>query len=145
MGIYIIEYRQDPNFVLGVKDQQLDSPVVLRKKGTPNRYVLWDVSYDTSAITLNSSGGKLAIGPQGDRVAPEVLLSLKVYNPADAKQQWELLKSPGFILNDVNEQLCVDNKNRVTSDGNPTWLYQFNGSVAQQWNFVPLSTLRVAE
>lgn len=140
MGLYIIEYKQNQDFVLGVKDQQDGAAVVLRKKDTALRYVLWDLSFDTGAITLNSSAGKLAIG--ADRLAPEVLLSLKVYNPADQKQRWELLKNPGFILSFADNSLCIDNKNRVTSDGNPVWLFKFNGSPAQQWNFVPLMNTR---
>lgn len=143
MGIYLIEYKADTNYVLGASDQMAGAAVVLRAKGTQNRFTLWDLSYDTGAITLNSSASKLAIAPQGDRIAPEALLSLAVYNPADQKQQWELLKSPGFILSGADNKLCIDNKNRVAKDGNPAWLYQFNGSVAQQWNFVPLMSLRV--
>ncbi len=46
---------------------------------------------DIRGSTLNSSAGKLAIDRKGDRIAPEVPLTLAVYNPADPKQRWELL------------------------------------------------------
>ncbi|MCA1544957.1 MULTISPECIES: hypothetical protein [Bradyrhizobium] len=46
---------------------------------------------DIRASTLNSSAGKLEIAQEGDRIAPEVALTLAVYNPADPKQRWELL------------------------------------------------------
>ncbi|WP_210168621.1 RICIN domain-containing protein, partial [Bradyrhizobium viridifuturi] len=135
MGLYLIEYKQDRHFVLGVKDQQDGAAVVLRKKDTPLRYVLWDLNFDTGAITLNSSGGNLAVGT--DRVAPEALLSLKVYNPAIQSQRWEFLKSPGFILSLPDNSLCIDNKSRGTSDGNPVWLFKFNGSPAQHGTSFP--------
>lgn len=143
MGLYLIEYKQDRNVVLGVKDQQDGAAVVLRKKDTPLRCVLGDLNFDTGAITLNSGGGNLTVGT--DRVAPDALLSLKVYNPAIQSQRWEVLKSPGFILSLPDNSLCIDNKTRGTSDGNPVWLFKFNGSPAQQWNFVPLMNLRAME
>ncbi|MEY9181959.1 MULTISPECIES: hypothetical protein [Bradyrhizobium] len=46
---------------------------------------------DIRTSTLNSSAGKLAIAQEGDRIAPEVALTLAVYNPADPKHRWELL------------------------------------------------------
>ncbi|MFB7788681.1 hypothetical protein ACFC1D_39000, partial [Streptomyces vinaceus] len=73
MGVYIIEYSQDPNYVIGVTDQSQDNPVVLRSKnGLAPRYGFWDVNFDTGIVSLNSSGGVLAIG--ADRIAPESLL-----------------------------------------------------------------------
>ncbi|UWU75646.1 hypothetical protein N2603_37520 [Bradyrhizobium huanghuaihaiense] len=75
-------------------------------------------------------------------MAPEVSLTPEVYHPADPKRDYS---SPGFILSIADNKLCIDNKTRVTKDGNSTWLYQFSRPVAQQWNFVPLTELRVAE
>jgi len=49
------------------------------------------------------------------------------------------------ILSIADTKLCIDNKSRVTKNGNPAWLYQFKGSVAQQWNFVPLVDLRQSD
>ncbi|MFT0175134.1 RICIN domain-containing protein [Paraburkholderia mimosarum] len=143
MGIYLIEYKQDRNFLLGVNDQQDGAAIVLREKGTILRYVAWDLNYDTGAITLNSSGGDLAIG--ADRVAHEARLSLTVYNRVDQRQRWELLKRPGFILSFADSSLCIDNDARQTNDGNQVRLYKFNGSPAQQWNFVPLMSRRAME
>lgn len=68
MGTYLIQYAQDKNYVLGVTDEMSGAKVVLRKAGTPYRYVLWDIDQDTGIITLNSSGGELAIDPQGGNV-----------------------------------------------------------------------------
>jgi len=31
------------------------------------------------------------------------------------------------ILSIADTKLCIDNKSRVTKNGNPTWLYQFKG------------------
>ncbi|WP_198400367.1 MULTISPECIES: hypothetical protein [Bradyrhizobium] len=53
--------------------------------------------------------------------------------------------NPGFILSLPDNSLCIDNKTRGTSDGNSVWLFKFNGSPAQQWNFVPLMNLRAME
>ncbi|ABC92998.1 UNVERIFIED_ORG: hypothetical protein GGE64_006261 [Rhizobium etli] len=138
MGQYVIEFKQNPDFVLGVDDQKEGAKVVLRKKdSTVYRHALWDLNSDSGAITLNSSAGNLAIG--SDRLDPQAQLSLKVYNPTDEKQRWELLKKPGFILSNGDNRLCIDNDARGTSTGNRIWLFQFNGSPAQQWNFVSLS------
>lgn len=144
MGIYVIQYKQDPTYVLGVNDQIANSPVVVRKQGTPNRFVLWDINFDTGVISLNSSGGTLALDPQGDRVAPEVPLVLAPVNPAAAGQRYDVITKPNYLLSVANHQLCIDNKGRGLSNGNPVWLYQFNGSPAQQWNLVPLMNLTLA-
>ncbi|MEM5617537.1 hypothetical protein AAHB60_06720 [Pseudomonas aeruginosa] len=71
MGTYLFQYAQDKDYVLGVSDEQSGAKVVLRKaQGTPYRFILWDVDQDTGVITLNSSGGQLAIDPQGGKVSP---------------------------------------------------------------------------
>lgn len=69
MGTYLFQYAQDKDYVLGVTDENSNAKVVLRKaKGTPYRYILWDVDQDSGVITLNSSGGQLAIDPQGENL-----------------------------------------------------------------------------
>lgn len=86
---------------------------------------------DIRVSALNSSAGKLAIAQEGDRIAG---------SSADARslQPCRSQAAMGIaILSVADAKLCIDNKSRVTKDGNPTWLYQFKGSVAQQWNFVP--------
>ncbi|WP_198400368.1 MULTISPECIES: hypothetical protein [Bradyrhizobium] len=67
MGLYLIEYKQDRNVVLGVKDQQDGAAVVLRKKDTPLHCVLGDLNFDTGAITLNSGGAISRSAPIASR------------------------------------------------------------------------------
>ncbi|HHX4057927.1 RICIN domain-containing protein [Streptomyces noursei] len=141
MGVYIIEYSQDPNYVIGVTDQSQDNPVVLRSKnGLAPRYGFWDVNFDTGIVSLNSSGGVLAIG--ADRIAPESLLKLK---PSASAIQWDFFSKPGYIVPRSDESLCLDDKGRVVKDGNPIWLFPINGSPAQQWRLVPLNNLKSFE
>lgn len=141
MGVYIIEYDQDPNYVIGVTDQSQDNGVVLRsKKGLAPRFAFWDINFDSGIISLNASGGVLAIG--ADRIAPEALLRLK---PTQAAIQWDFFSHPGYIVPRADESLCLDDKGRVVADGNPLWLYPINGSPAQQWRLVPLNSLKSFE
>ncbi|ASL42856.1 hypothetical protein bAD24_I05145 [Burkholderia sp. AD24] len=141
MGVYIIEYSQNPNFVLGITDQSLGSQVVLKNKsGLAPRLAFWDVNFDSGVITLNASGGTLGVG--ADTVTPEALAKLK--SAADSIR-WDFFSSPGFIVPASNHALCLDDKNRVVSDGNPIWLYPVNGSPAQQWRLVPLNNLKAFE
>nr|WP_255220058.1 RICIN domain-containing protein [Burkholderia glumae] len=65
-------------------------------------------------------------------------------NPAAAGQRYDVITKPNYLLSVANHQLCIDNKGRGLSNGNPVWLYQFNGSPAQQWNLVPLMNLTLA-
>jgi hypothetical protein len=141
MGIYIIEYAQDRNFVIGVTDQILNSAVVLKnKKGLPPRNALWDVNIDTGTITLNSSGGTIGLGV--DRLAAEAPVKLK-YAPDSIR--WDFLSNPGFIVPVTDHSLCLDNKGRSVTDGNTIWLYPVNGSPAQQWVLVSLNNLKAFE
>ncbi|EIU7173742.1 RICIN domain-containing protein [Pseudomonas aeruginosa] len=134
MGTYLIQYAQDKNYVLGVTDEMSGAKVVLRKaEGTPYRYVLWDIDQDTGIITLNSSGGELAIDPQGGNVDGGVFLTLAVVNSASKSQRFDMDTKPRYILSASNPKYCIDNESRQTQDGNPIWLYEFNGSQAQQW------------
>ncbi|WP_033980374.1 RICIN domain-containing protein, partial [Pseudomonas aeruginosa] len=84
-------------------------------------------------ITLNSSGGQLAIDPQGGKVSPQNILTLAVVNSSSQSQRFDMVTKPLYILSVPEPGLCIDNQNRVTKDGNPIWLYEFNGSQAQQW------------
>ncbi|NTS93728.1 RICIN domain-containing protein [Pseudomonas aeruginosa] len=134
MGTYLFQYAQDKDYVLGVSDEQSGAKVVLRKaQGTPYRFILWDVDQDTGVITLNSSGGQLAIDPQGGKVSPQNVLTLAVVNSSSQSQRFDMVTKPLYILSVPEPGLCIDNQNRVTKDGNPIWLYEFNGSQAQQW------------
>jgi len=86
---------------------------------------------DIRVSTLNSSAGKLAIAQEGDRIAG---------SSADAcsLQPCRSQAAMGIaILSVADTKLCIDKQKPPHKDGNPTWLYQFKGSVAQQWNFVP--------
>ena len=141
MGVYIIEYDQDPTYVIGVTDQSQDNGVVLRsKKGLAPRFAFWDINFDSGIISLNASGGVLAIG--ADRIAPEALLRLK---PTQAAIQWDFFSHPGYIVPRADETLCLDDKGRGVADGNPLWLYPINGSPTQQWRLVPLNSLKSFE
>ncbi|AOJ12212.1 RICIN domain-containing protein [Burkholderia vietnamiensis] len=141
MGVYIIEYSQDTDFVLAVQDQMLGSPVVIKnKKGLAPRYAFWDVDFDSGVISLNSSGGGIAIG--ATPIAAESYAKLALRQDAI---HFDFFLHPGYLMVDVNPPLCLDVKDRRIADGTPTWLYPYNGSPAQQWNLVPLRNLNAFE
>ena len=134
MSTYLFQYAQDKDYVLGVTDENSNAKVVLRKaKGTPYRYILWDVDQDSGVITLNSSGGQLAIDPQGENLSSQTLLTLAVVKTGAQSQRFDMVTKPLYILSVPEPGLCIDNQDRVVKDGNPIWLYEFNGSQAQQW------------
>ncbi|KVO85396.1 hypothetical protein WL21_05325 [Burkholderia ubonensis] len=141
MGAYVIEYAQDTNFVLAVQDQILGSQVVIKnKKGLAPRYAFWDVDFDSGVISLNSSGGGIAVG--ADRIAPESLAKLKLRQDAI---HFNFFLHPGFLIVASDPSLCLDVKDRKVADGTPTWLFPYNGSPAQQWRLVPLHNLEAFE
>jgi len=77
---------------------------------------------DIRGSTLNSSAGKLAIAQEGR--------SHRSGSTADAcsLQPCRSQAAMGItILSIADSKLCIDNKSRVAKDGNPTWLYQFQG------------------
>lgn len=146
MGIFTIEYKQDTRYVMGVTDQIVGAAVVLKeKKTTAGRYIFWDLDYDTGSIKLVASNDTLAIDTQGQRITAETPAVLNAYDPGAASQKWDFVSKPNFILSVSNPSLCLDNKGRSITDGNPVWLYQFNGSLAQEWNLVPLSNFKFAD
>ncbi len=103
MGTYLFQYAQDKDYVLGVSDEQSGAKVVLRKaQGTPYRFILWDVDQDTGVITLNSSGGQLAIDPQGGKVSPQNILTLAVVNSSSQSQRFDMVTKPLYILSVPN-------------------------------------------
>ncbi|MGU2452346.1 RICIN domain-containing protein [Pseudomonas aeruginosa] len=131
--------------MLGVVDQNDGASVVARKKGAANRHVLWDINFDTGTITLNSSGGQLAITPKGNNVSSQTPLVLSTVKPGTLSQRFDVISKPGFLLSMANAELCIDNDGRGVKDGNTVWLYNFNGSPAQQWRLVPLMNMMLAE
>ncbi|MBW5465936.1 hypothetical protein GOY11_32975 [Pseudomonas aeruginosa] len=134
MGTYLFQYAQDKDYVLCVSDEQSVATVVLRTAhGTPYRCILCDVDQDTEVITLNSSGGQLAIDTQRAQDSPQNILTLSVVNSSSQSQRVDMVTNQLYILSVSEPGLCIDNQNRVTTDGNPIWLYEFNGSQAQQW------------
>ena len=58
-----------------------------------------------------------------------------------ATQRWDLVSSRRFIKSKQNPSFVMDSYNRGTSQGNPIILFEFNGSEAQQWVFVPMDML----
>ncbi|MCP1926391.1 RICIN domain-containing protein [Bradyrhizobium elkanii] len=143
MGSYIIKYKANEDFVIGVHDQAVGAPIVLRKRHAALRYIVWDIDLAAGSIRLHASD-RLALAPSGNAIR-EARLYLQFYDAANPNQQWEFGENPGPIYSLVNRNLCVDNNNSRQQEGNPIWLYPENGTVAQKWQHVPLSGLRATD
>jgi hypothetical protein len=144
MGLYIIKYAQNPNFALGISDQQSGAKLVLLPvSGTSTRKLIWNVNLDDFSITLWGSGGTLAIDIGGG-IQDTTPLILNTYKTGIATQQWDPLSKPGFILSVPYMNFCIDDDHRQTASGTQVWLYTFNGSPAQQWSLISLSNASLA-
>ncbi|MCA1458798.1 RICIN domain-containing protein [Bradyrhizobium sp. BRP22] len=141
---YLIEYKINADFVLGVENQEESSKLVLCKRSTPFRRILWNMDTGSGAITLNSSSGDLAIAPEGHQLRPAVQLLLWTYNFTNARQHWEFDENPGPIVSVVDARLCITTRGGAVGDGTPIWLNLTDYTAAQQWHFVPLAHLGAA-
>ncbi len=137
--IGIFNYTAKKDMVLGISDQQTGAKAVILPASSPLNKILWSVDDRTGEIVLAASE-ELLLGIREDRMGSGAAIELQVRGNK-ATQRWDLVSSRRFIKSKQNPTFVMDSYNRGTNSGNPIILFEFNGSEAQQWVFVPMDML----
>jgi len=137
--IGIFKYTAKKDMVLGISDQQTGAKAVILPASSPLNKILWSVDDRTGEIVLAASE-ELLLGIREDRMGSGAAIELQVRGNK-ATQRWDLVSSRRFIKSKQNPSFVMDSYNRGTNQGNPIILFEFNGSEAQQWVFVPMDML----
>ncbi|CAH5759740.1 MULTISPECIES: RICIN domain-containing protein [Klebsiella] len=137
--IGIFKYTAKKDMVLGISDQQTGAKAVILPASSPLNKILWSVDDRTGEIVLAASE-ELLLGIREDRMGSGAAIELQVRGNK-ATQRWDLVSSRRFIKSKQNPTFVMDSYNRGTNSGNPIILFEFNGSEAQQWVFVPMDML----
>ena len=137
--IGIFKYAAKKDMVLGISDQQAGAKAVILPASSPLNKILWSVDDRTGEIVLAASE-ELLLGIREDRMGSGAAIELQVRGNK-ATQRWDLVSSRRFIKSKQNPSFVMDSYNRGTNQGNPIILFEFNGSEAQQWVFVPMDML----
>ena len=137
--IGIFKYTAKKDMVLGISDQQTGAKAVILPTSSPLNKILWSVDDRTGEIVLAASE-ELLLGIREDRMGSGAAIELQVRGNK-ATQRWDLVSSRRFIKSKQNPTFVMDSYNRGTNSGNPIILFEFNGSEAQQWVFVPMDML----
>lgn len=137
--IGIFKYEAKKDMVLGISDQQTGARAVILPASSPLNKILWSVDNRTGEIALAASE-ELLLGIRGDRMGSGTAIELQVRGNKTT-QRWDLASSRRFIKSKQNPTFVMDSENRGTNQGNPIILFEFNGSEAQQWVFVPMDML----
>ena len=137
--IGIFKYTAKKDMVLGISDQQAGAKAVILPASSPLNKILWSVDDRTGEIVLAASE-ELLLGIREDRMGSGAAIELQVRGNK-ATQRWDLVSSRRFIKSKQNPSFVMDSYNRGTNQGNPIILFEFNGSEAQQWVFVPMDML----
>lgn len=137
--IGIFKYAAKKDMVLGISDQQTGAKAVILPASSPLNKILWSVDDRTGEIVLAASE-ELLLGIREDRMGSGAAIELQVRGNK-ATQRWDLVSSRRFIKSKQNPSFVMDSYNRGTNQGNPIILFEFNGSEAQQWVFVPMDML----
>ena len=137
--IGIFKYTAKKDMVLGISDQQTGAKAVILPASSPLNKILWSVDDRTGEIVLAASE-ELLLGIREDRMGSGAAIELQVRGNK-ATQRWDLVSSRRFIKSKQNPSFVMDSYNRGTNSGNPIILFEFNGSEAQQWVFVPMDML----
>ena len=137
--IGIFKYAAKKDMVLGISDQQAGAKAVILPASSPLNKILWSVDDRTGEIVLAASE-ELLLGIREDRMGSGAAIELQVRGNK-ATQRWDLVSSRRFIKSKQNPTFVMDSYNRGTNSGNPIILFEFNGSEAQQWVFVPMDML----
>ncbi|EPK4721532.1 ricin-type beta-trefoil lectin domain protein [Klebsiella oxytoca] len=137
--IGIFKYAAKKDMVLGISDQQTGARAVILPMSSPLNKILWTVDDRTGEIALAASE-ELLLGIHGDQMGSGAAIELQA-RESKATQRWDLVSSRRFIKSKQNPSFVIDSVNRGTHQGNPIILYEFNGSEAQQWVFVPMDML----
>lgn len=126
----VIRWQEDHSLGIAAEDSQSGAKLNLQKISAD--YAKWEVDKSAGIIRLNYAGGQLYLGYAGSPCSQN-LLTLTVDNVAT----WDFTSKPGFIML-KGTKLVIDVQNR--SPGGRIWLYDFNGSPAQQWAFMSYAT-----
>ena len=137
--IGIFKYTAKKDMVLGISDQQTGAKAVILPASSPLNKILWSVDDRTGEIVLAASE-ELLLGIREDRMGSGAAIELQVRGNK-ATQRWDLVSSRRFIKSKQKPTFVMDSYNRGTNPGNPIILFEFNGSEAQQWVFVPMDML----
>ncbi|PNM27300.1 hypothetical protein A6J66_001185 [Yersinia enterocolitica] len=139
--IGFLKYAANPSMVIGISDQQTNAQVILLPASSTLDRILWNIDNRTGTITLVESNNTLALSIQNKAISSRTNIVLQEKNANDPTQKWDFVSKSGFILSQANRNYLIDDSNRGQSAGTHIQLFEFNGSVAQQWVFVPMSMM----
>lgn len=137
--IGILKYAAKKEMVLGISDQQTGAQVVILPAASPLNKILWSVDDKTGEISLVASD-ELLLGIRREQMGSGAAIELQV-RANKMTQRWDLVSTRRFIRSKQNLNFVIDSNNRGTAPGNPIILYEYNGSEAQQWIFVPMDMM----
>ena len=126
-------YYGNTKFAIGVNDRIVGTPVVLRDTTLPSvkeAYYEW-ILQDDNTIALRSDPTLIL---DVASLADFQQFKLSLYNPSKVlpTQRW-IDDGSKHYLNVGNPNVAIDNKGRVTKDGNPIIVHAYNASPAQEW------------
>jgi hypothetical protein len=131
----IIQLASNPSFCMAASDQQNGSKLQLMPvSGTNTRLILWNWSRFSQQITLIStmnSPEPLVVDTQDCSSETDIIVANR--DTSSESQQWQWLGATTFLISVGCPGMVIDNDHRQLNPGNPIWLYQNNGSPAQQW------------
>ena len=140
---YVIQWRDDPSFCVGVSQVSSGSPVVLTLlQGAGSPTTQWYMDANTGLIT-SVADPSLCLDISG--VDPGNHTPIIVANIVLGRQyqSWNWVGSPGRIMNNGALNFYVDNKDCSRSPGNPIILYD-SGGKCQWWRILAVPTLEMA-
>ncbi|ATY88946.1 RICIN domain-containing protein [Pectobacterium atrosepticum] len=140
--IGILKYAGNQELALGVSDQQKDATAVLLRADSSLDKILWNLDPRTGVISLSISDGALALAIKNKNIASGTDLVLQLTNLNESTQKWDFASKPGFIFSQANKSYVIDDQTRGGA-GTRVQLFEFNGSIAQQWKFVPIDRVSV--
>jgi hypothetical protein len=123
----VLRWQQDHSLGISADDSIAGSSMHL--KSITVDFAKWDVDKDKGSIALNYSGDQLylTVGNGGVTSSSALTLTTSPTSP------WDFKTKPGFIMW-RGSSLVIDVQGR--SSTGIVWLYDFNGSPAQQWAFI---------
>lgn len=124
----VIRWQEDHSLCITVDDAISGAGAHL--KALNSKYSRWDVDKSVGSIKLTYAGDQLflTVGSAGVKSGSALVLTTESVSP------WDFSTKPGFILW-RGKSLAIDVQGRQANG--VIWLYDFNGSPAQQWSFMP--------
>ncbi|MER0048912.1 RICIN domain-containing protein [Pectobacterium odoriferum] len=138
--IGILKYAGNQELALGVSDQQKDAQAVLLRADSSLDKILWNLDSRTGVISLAISDGALALAIKNKAIANGTDLVLQLTNQNEVTQKWDFASKPGFIFSQANKSYVIDDDTRGGASTR-IQLFEFNGSIAQQWKFVAIDRI----